>query len=169
MLVTSVKRVKILTVVSVGTWCNSRSNTGTWKNAKENHRARYNGIWISEICVENILYIQAQEIIDKWPVEVKMPHLPLPQFIGSIWLPMETKVGHIQGLRFVEDHQGCLWIWKKHKWARNEKVNKSLSCCWLDIGGRSAKADFSVITVFDRFSWWTVISRLLLHNGMGTM
>ena len=55
-----------------------------------------------------------------------------------------------KGLRFVEDHQGCLWIWKKPEiWANEKVTNRYLVV--VDIGGRSAKADYSVITVFDRF------------------
>ncbi len=47
--------------------------------------------------------------------------------------------------------------------------NKSLSCCCVDIG-RSAKADYSVITVFDRFYMMDGDKPEIccLHNGMDT-
>ena len=55
----------------------------------------------------------------------------------------------LKNLRFVEDRQGVLWIWEKPEIDEDEKVtNRYLTV--VDVGGRSSKADWSVIVVFDR-------------------
>lgn len=89
-------------------------------------------------------------VFDKYLVtKLKKTCCP-PQFVGDMVADGDEGKEAFKGLRFVEDHQGCLWIWKKPEiWANEKVTNRYLVV--VDIGGRSAKADYSVITVFDRF------------------
>lgn len=51
------------------------------------------------------------------------------------------------GLRFVPDEQGKLWVWE---WPEDELPISNRYLVVVDVGGRSEKADFSVICVIDR-------------------
>lgn len=89
-------------------------------------------------------------VFDKYLVAKLKKSCCPPQFIGDMVADGDEGKDAFKGLRFVEDHQGCLWIWKKPEiWANERVINRYLVV--VDIGGRSAKADYSVITVFDRF------------------
>lgn len=89
-------------------------------------------------------------VFDKYLVaKLKKTCCP-PQFVGDMVADGDEGKDAFKGLRFIEDNQGCLWIWKKPEiWANERVTNRYLVV--VDIGGRSAKADYSVITVFDRF------------------
>lgn len=89
-------------------------------------------------------------VFDKYLVAKLKKSCCPPQFIGDMVADGDEGKDAFKGLRFVEDHQGCLWIWKKPEIWANEKVTDRYLVV-VDIGGRSAKADYSVITVFDRF------------------
>lgn len=72
-----------------------------------------------------------------------------PKFIGDVYADCDEGKDALKNLRFGEDVQGLLWIW-----AMPEK-NESLTVTdryltVVDIGGRSSKADWSVVVVFDR-------------------
>ena len=89
-------------------------------------------------------------VFDKYLVEKLKKSCRPPQFVGDMVADGDEGEEAFKGLRFIEDHQGCLWIWKKPEiWANEKVTNRYLVV--VDIGGRSAKADYSVITVFDRF------------------
>jgi hypothetical protein len=90
-------------------------------------------------------------VFDKYLVaKLKKTCCP-PQFIGDMVADGDEGEEAFKGLRFVEDAQGCLWIWKKPEiWANERVTNRYLVV--VDIcKGSSDKADYSVITVFDRF------------------
>ena len=54
----------------------------------------------------------------------------------------------LQNLRFVKDKQGLLHIWELPETDEKEVVtNRYLTI--VDVGGRSNKADFSVVLVLD--------------------
>ena len=74
-----------------------------------------------------------------------------PQFIGDMVADGDEGKEAFKGLRFVEDAQGCLWIWKKPEILPNEKVTDRYLVVVDICKGSSDKADYSVITVFDRF------------------
>lgn len=52
-------------------------------------------------------------------------------------------------LRFRQDRQGLLWVWAHPEIDPDERVTDRYLTV-VDVGGRSSKADFSVIVVFDR-------------------
>lgn len=73
-----------------------------------------------------------------------------PQFIGEIVADSDEGEAALKGLQFMEDTQGGLWIWKKPETFQHEYITDRYLVV-VDIGGRSNKADYSVITVFDRY------------------
>lgn len=72
-----------------------------------------------------------------------------PRFIGDVYANADEGADALKGLRFREDKQGLFWIWNKPEIDPNEKVLYRYLVT-VDIGGRSNKADWSVIVVYDR-------------------
>lgn len=74
-----------------------------------------------------------------------------PRFIGDVYGNKDEGNEAIENLRFTEDKQGQLWIWAKpEKDDEYEVTDRYLTV--VDVGGRSDKADWSVIVVFDRIN-----------------
>ncbi len=90
-----------------------------------------------------------------------------PRFIGEIestitldeedfkrfrYRPNEAFNGRnmLSDLRFFPDKQGSLWIWDMPEYFEDCRITNRYLVV-VDIGGRSNKADFSVIVVFDRY------------------
>ena len=74
-------------------------------------------------------------------------HCTVPRYTGEIRAQASTGRDALVNLEFVEEPGGLLHIWEppeKDPRLRNRYVVA------VDIGGRSRKADFSVIAVFDR-------------------
>jgi hypothetical protein len=72
-----------------------------------------------------------------------------PRLIGDVEGEAESGEKALQGLRIVEDKQGMFWVWELPETDGEEYVSDRYLAV-VDIGGRSSKADFSVIVVFDR-------------------
>lgn len=73
-----------------------------------------------------------------------------PKFIGDVYGDGYKGAKCLKNVRFTEDKQGQLWIWNKPEHFEDCKViNRYLVI--VDIGGRGAKADWSVICVIDRY------------------
>ena len=72
-----------------------------------------------------------------------------PKFIGDIYADGDEGEEALQNLRFSEDRQGVLKIWDLPEITPNEVVTDRYLAV-VDVGGRSDKADYSVIVVFDR-------------------
>lgn len=88
-------------------------------------------------------------VFDKYKVEAFKKYCKEPRFVGDVYADADEGKNALKNLRFVEDKQGMLWIWEKPEIDENEKVtNRYLTV--VDVGGRSSKADWSVIVVFDR-------------------
>ena len=72
-----------------------------------------------------------------------------PRFVGEVFANADEGEEALNNLHFVEDRQGILNIWTKPEtFDGYEVTNRYLTV--VDIGGRTAKADWSVIVVFDR-------------------
>lgn len=78
-----------------------------------------------------------------------------PKHIGDIYGKSEKGKEALCDIKFIEEGGGQLHIWDKPD-CENNFVNRYIAV--VDIGGRSDKADYSVIAVFDRY--W------LLHGGV---
>lgn len=73
-----------------------------------------------------------------------------PKHIGAVYADSDKGEDALTNLRFSDDRQGQLWIWDMPEISATERVTDRYLTV-VDIGGRSAKADWSVIVVFDRY------------------
>lgn len=88
-------------------------------------------------------------VFDKYKVEAFNKYCKEPRFVGDVYADADEGKNALKNLRFVEDRQGVLWIWEKPEIDEDEKVTDRYLTV-VDVGGRSSKADWSVIVVFDR-------------------
>jgi len=99
--------------------------------------------------VEAFIY-SGNRVFDQYNVNKLKVGCKQPRFVGAV-VGKEPKGKHsLSDLRFAEDRQGQLWIWQKPEEEENEVITDRYLAV-VDIGGRSRKADYSVIVVFDRF------------------
>lgn len=90
-----------------------------------------------------------ERIFDKYKVDQFRTSCKPPRFIGDVYADGDEGKNALKNLRFTEDSQGLLWIWNLPEVDDQEIVtNRYLTI--VDIGGRSKKADYSVILVIDR-------------------
>lgn len=90
-----------------------------------------------------------QRVFDKYLVDKLAASCRPPKFIGEVYAKGDEGKAALQNLRFSEDRQGLLWVWNLPDiWQGERCLDRYLVV--VDIGGRSGKADWSVIVVFDR-------------------
>lgn len=90
-------------------------------------------------------------VFDKYLVKRFQPYCREPKYIGEVYADADEGEEALSNLRFREDRQGLLSIWAMpEKFDDYEVTNRYLTV--VDVGGRSNKADWSVIVVFDRLS-----------------
>ena len=90
-----------------------------------------------------------ERVFDKYQVEELRKTCKNPKFIGDVYGDDLKGKEALANLRFKEDHQGLLWIWALPEIDDEEQVTERYVVS-VDIGGRSDKADWSVISVIDR-------------------
>lgn len=88
-------------------------------------------------------------VFDKYRVEALRASCKPPVQIGDVYADFDEGKKALQNLRFKEDRQGLLWVWSHPEIDIDEKVTDRYLTV-VDVGGRSHKADWSVIVVFDR-------------------
>lgn len=92
-------------------------------------------------------------VFDKYAVEALRPAtMKPPRYIGDIYARGDEGADALRELRFKADSQGLFWAWNLPDPidpADTEKVVDRYLVV-VDVGGRSASADWSVIAVFDR-------------------
>lgn len=102
-------------------------------------------------------------VFDKYRVEAMRAMCRKPDFLGDIQgcvsspLPGRPASEVLSDLKFVPDEHGQLWVWSLPDVAgpgATAFTNRYLTV--VDVGGRSDKADWSVVVVFDR---------MLMYNG----
>lgn len=90
-------------------------------------------------------------VFDKYLVKRFEPFCREPKFVGEVYADANEGEEALSNLRFREDRQGLLSIWAMpEKFDDYEVTDRYLTV--VDVGGRSNKADWSVIVVFDRLS-----------------
>lgn len=90
-------------------------------------------------------------VFDKYLVKQFEPFCREPKFVGEVYADADEGEEALSNLRFREDRQGLLSIWAMpEKFDDYEVADRYLTI--VDVGGRSNKADWSVIVVFDRLS-----------------
>lgn len=92
-------------------------------------------------------------VFDKYAVEALRPTTKTPpRYIGDVYAHGDEGEEALQDLRFKPDSQGMLWIWNLPDPVNpndtEEVTDRYITV--VDVGGRSHKADWSVIVVFDR-------------------
>ena len=90
-------------------------------------------------------------VFDKYHVEEFERACKPPRFIGDVYGEAIEGKDALKKLRFTEDKQGLLWIWSMPEIDPEIDVTDRYLTV-VDVGGRSHKADWSVIVVFDRIN-----------------
>ena len=89
-------------------------------------------------------------VFDRYQVEAMRATCCPPKHIGDVIAEEDSGKKAFSNLHFASDSQGQLWVWQLPETFDDEIVtNRYLTV--VDIGGRSDKADYSVISVFDRY------------------
>lgn len=92
-------------------------------------------------------------VFDKYAVEALRPTTAKPpRYIGDLSAYGDEGEDAMRDLKFVEDSQGLLWVWNLPDPINpnDPEVVTDRYLTVVDVGGRSHKADWSVIVVFDR-------------------
>lgn len=88
-------------------------------------------------------------VFDKYKVKQLKSSCRPPKYIGEVYADRDEGKDALKNIRFSDDKQGLLHIWELPEIDDQELVtNRYLTV--VDVGGRSNKADYSVIVVFDR-------------------
>lgn len=96
-------------------------------------------------------------VFDKYQVEAFMADCRAPMVVGDVVGKAVRGHDALQNVHFVNDNNGLLWIWDYPETFPDERVmNRYLVT--VDIGGRWRKADWSVISVLDRYE--------MMDNGL---
>lgn len=90
-------------------------------------------------------------VFDKYDVEEFNKACRPPRFIGEVYAKGDEGEAALENLRFSDDAQGRLWIWAKPEDDDEVEVTDRYLTI-VDVGGRSDKADWSVIVVIDRMN-----------------
>ena len=90
-------------------------------------------------------------VFDQYLVKRFEPYCREPKYIGEVYADADEGEEALSNLRFREDRQGLLSIWAKPETFDGYEVTGRYLTV-VDVGGRSNKADWSVIVVFDRLS-----------------
>lgn len=90
-----------------------------------------------------------QRVFDRYQVDAFRSRCCAPMYIGDVYGKGDEGKEAFVNLHFKEDHQGLLWVWEKPDISEDEIITDRYITA-VDIGGRSNKADWSVIVVFDR-------------------
>lgn len=116
-------------------------------------RAKYteHGLMASEFPSDDIeaFVHSGARVFDRYKVEKLRPSCRVPRYVGEVYADKDEGKNALDNLRFREDSQGLLHIWELPEIDEKEIVTDRYLTV-VDIGGRSNKADFSVILVLDR-------------------
>lgn len=90
-------------------------------------------------------------VFDKLLVDEFKRDCKPPRFIGDVYADRDEGDEALVNLRFHEDRQGQLCIWSKPETDDDVEITDRYLTI-VDVGGRSDKADWSVILVIDRLN-----------------
>lgn len=89
-------------------------------------------------------------VFDKYKVEKLRKSCKPSKYIGEVCADADEGKNALQNLRFIEDRQGLLHTWELPEKDNENEIVTDRYLTIVDVGGRSNKADFSVILVLDR-------------------
>lgn len=90
-------------------------------------------------------------VFDRYQVEDFRAGCRSPKWRGEVYGHSVSGEEALSGLRFSEEKGGGLWVWAKPEIDAEERVEHRYVVA-VDIGGRGAKADWSVVVVIDRLN-----------------
>ena len=90
-------------------------------------------------------------VFDKYLVKEFEAACSPPRFVGEVSGDAPEGKAALKNVRFRPDGQASLWVWALPEVDEEVKVSDRYLVV-VDIGGRSDKADWSVIAVFDRLN-----------------
>ena len=90
-------------------------------------------------------------VFDKYQVEAFEKACRPPRYIGDVYADGDEGEKALENLRFHEDRQGQFCVWAKPEDDDEVEITDRYLTV-VDVGGRSAKADWSVILVIDRLN-----------------
>lgn len=90
-------------------------------------------------------------VFDKYQVEEFEKACRPPRYIGDVYADGDEGEKALENLRFHEDRQGQLCVWAKPEDDDEVEITDRYLTV-VDVGGRSSKADWSVILVIDRLN-----------------
>lgn len=99
--------------------------------------------------IEAFIY-SGNRVFDQYNVNKFKVGCRAPKFIGALVGKEPKGKDALTDLHFAADRQGQLWVWQKPDIDEKEGISNRYLVV-VDIGGRSRKADWSVIVVFDRY------------------
>lgn len=88
-------------------------------------------------------------VFDKYKVEKLRPSCRPARYVGEVYADGDEGKAALRNIRFTADSQGLLQIWEMPEIDDNEMVTERYLTV-VDVGGRSSKADYSVVLVLDR-------------------
>ncbi len=88
-------------------------------------------------------------VFDKYRIEALRPSCRVPRYIGDVYADGDEGADALKNIRFAEDKQGQLHIWEMPE-IYDDEVVKNRYLTIVDVGGRTSKADYSVILIIDR-------------------
>ena len=91
------------------------------------------------------------KVFDRYKVEDLRKTCRPPRLVGEVVAKSDKGPDTLVDLHFSKDSRGCFSVWALPE-SDPETIVTDRYLAVVDIGGRSAKADFSVITVFDRIN-----------------
>lgn len=118
-------------------------------------RSKYNdhGGMASEYPSDDIeAFVHSGRIVfDRYKVESFRGGCRAPKWKGEIYGGGTSGEESLSNIHFSEEVGGGLWVWAKPDVSLEEKIENRYVVA-VDIGGRGAKADWSVIVVIDRLN-----------------
>jgi len=121
----------------------------TERRGKSDH-----GVMASEYPSDDVeAFVHSGEMVfDRYKVEEFRSACRPPRYIGEVYADGDEGEDALANLRFNEDEQGKLWVWEQPEipGPDEKEIITDRYLTVVDIGGRSSKADWSVIVVFDR-------------------
>lgn len=89
-------------------------------------------------------------VFDKYKVDKLKPSCKPAKYIGEVYGDRDDGQDALKNLRFKRDSQGLLSVWELPESDDGDEIVINRYLTVVDVGGRSNKADWSVIVVFDR-------------------
>lgn len=118
---------------------------------KERAGKNDHGVMASEFPSDDVeaFVNSGNNVFDTNQVDALKPSCRPPRVIGDVYADADNGKDALKNLRFKAGGMGQLWIWAQPE-EDTEEIITHRYLTVVDVGGRSAKADWSVIVVFDR-------------------